>query len=1274
MGLLVKWRLNITVKLVGYLLVASLVPLILLGLSAFEISKRVVVQQAESENARLLAGFASYLKLYDDQVNDMAANIAGNEAIGLSLRMADEGTVSAYDNLEIHSNMGRMLNSYVRVKGLVSIDVLSIAGAHFHVGETLNVSKVSEQLTSSLLNEALASRAPTLWRGVDNNLNTGSEQKKVISVVRAIRHYSSITGKSDTVGLLVINLNDEIMRAYLQGIELAPGSQLFQLDQNGNIALHSDPQQFGQALAPALLNLVRSPQGVDQFTLNDVDVVMNVAAPDELHRLRVFITPRKLLTQKVNELAVATFVLIGLGLLLILGITLIFVRTIVRPIRAVSDGFRQLADNPDQPHKTLHAESTDDEVDLLVKGYNAYLGALGKQRAVMQDLLRAQEDRRATETMLTTAIDAMGEAFAVFDVRDRLLFCNDKFRNLYPGVSDAVVPGNSHEAMLRLSGQHGNYGGAPEGFEDWVRERLALHRAGETDINDQLSDGRWIRVVERKTAHGEIVSFRTDITALMEAQRSAIASSEAKSQFLANMSHEIRTPMNAILGLLDLLQSTEMTDRQRDYVSKTDGAARSLLGLLNDILDFSKIEAGKMTLENEPFRIGKLLRNLSTILSSNVGNKDIEVLFDIDPDLPPMVRGDAMRLQQVLINLGGNAVKFTSKGQVVVSVHKLTQAEGKVTLKFVVQDTGIGIPLEHQAHIFSGFSQAESSTTRRFGGTGLGLAISKRFVEMMGGDIELSSEPEVGSRFSFAVEMPTVAVADSPELPAEDARPAIQARRVLVVDDNPVAGNLIVGMVRSWGWTAELANSGKQALEMIVAAAHPGDTEFPYPLIYMDWKMPQMDGWETTRQVRLLAHNANLPQPQVLMITAHGRETLAMRTEAEQDTINGFLVKPVTASMLFDALMEASSGNSAIRRIANWRSSKRQLNGMRILLVEDNLINQQVADELLTAQGAIVSLAANGQLGVDAVAAAAPQFDVVLMDMQMPVLDGYGATRAIRQNLSLTDLPIIAMTANAMASDRETCIAAGMNEHVGKPFDMAKLIALLIRVTGFQAESSSAADATPTSIADAQAVPVVPGLDMQTALNRMSGMRSLYLRSAKTFVKDMDNTLSELKRGLASGEQLKVKTLLHTLKGNAGTLGATSLAEIAARLENACTKGEGMQQCQRELDDLASVIELTQNNLQAAIASLEPAPAATKSEAAQQAQGTVSAATLEALRRIRTLVQASDLEALVVYSKAADMKSELPDETLNALDTALQELNFAHAARLCDAMLQQFEN
>jgi len=525
---------------------------------------------------------------------------------------------------------------------------------------------------------------------------------------------------------------------------------------------------------------------------------------------------------------------------------------------------------------------------------------------------------------------------------------------------------------------------------------------------------------------------------LRDARDQAEAATRSKSQFLANMSHEIRTPMNAVLGMLKLLQGTALQRQQLDYAQKSEAAARSLMVIINDILDFSKIDAGRMTIDQHPLQLDQLLRDLSVVLGANVGNKQIEVLYDIDSRLPVTVLGDAQRLQQVLTNLCGNAIKFTERGQVLVSIQlrEPGTAEGAPALiDFAVKDTGIGIATEHQSRIFDGFSQAEASTTRRFGGTGLGLAISKNLVTLMDGTLTLQSELGAGSCFSFSLHMPVASEPVGNRVAPVPA--AVCAGTALIVDDSPVAAELHAQMLRKQSWQCDVALGGQQALGQIQQRQSTGLTV--YDVIYLDWRMPEMDGWETLRQIRLL-EDAAWSQCPVVMVTSNGRDCLNVRSPMEQGQLNGFLIKPVTASML----IESARGPSAQSIV---QESAPRLRGLRLLVVEDNLINQQVAEELLSAQGAVVVLAANGQLGVEAVQVAQPPFDAVLMDLQMPVLDGLSATRAIRA-LGYTMLPIVAMTANAMASDREDCLAAGMNDHVGKPFDIQDLCTLLLRLVG----------------------------------------------------------------------------------------------------------------------------------------------------------------------------------------------------------------------------------
>ena len=743
---------------------------------------------------------------------------------------------------------------------------------------------------------------------------------------------------------------------------------------------------------------------------------------------------------------------------------------------------------------------------------------------------------------------------------------------------------------------------------------------------------------------------------LRSAKDAAEAATAAKSQFLANMSHEIRTPMNAILGMLTLLQRTSMTPRQLDYAQKTHGAAKSLLGLLNDILDFSKIDAGKMELDLQPFRIDLLMRDLSVILSANVGQKPVEVLFDIDPTLPKALTGDAMRLQQILINLGGNAIKFTEKGEVLIQLKVLSQSDLTTTLRVSVRDSGIGISTQNQAHIFDGFSQAEASTTRRFGGTGLGLAISKRFVELMGGQLALDSAPGQGSNFYFTL---TLAIPGC--LDAFDESPAtqLQSLSVLVVDDNETAREVLSKMAQSWGWQVETASSGAEAIHRV--SARESANQPAYQAIIVDWMMPNMDGWETI--LRLRQQQTATEGPIVIMVTSHGREMLVHRSEQEQARLNAFLVKPITASMLFDAVIEAKSGRGNLRvRPRLEKEREQRLKNMRLLVVEDNLINQQVAQELLSAEGALVEIAGNGQLGVAAVAAANPPFDAVLMDLQMPVMDGYSATRAIRHELNLSNLPIIAMTANAMTSDREACLAAGMNDHIGKPIDLSDLVRVLNRHThhtnGLTETTCEVPNQTAGQTTDHH-------IDVGGALERLGGNTALYSKVLQSYLIDLQKQPDQLEALVEKGDRDGAHRLLHTFKGLSATVGADGLAALAKTMEFSINQVDSAGPTNAVLTHFREAVGINQSALNAIAARFAP-----KETSKTASKNPVNSTQLLAdLVDLHALLQHSDMQALEVHARLVNTHDGAANE-LKSLNDAMSELNFQQSMVQCASLIQ----
>ena len=891
----------------------------------------------------------------------------------------------------------------------------------------------------------------------------------------------------------------------------------------------------------------------------------------------------------------------------------------------------------------------------------------GKLRDALTRAEQSGEAARRSQEVLRSSIEALDDAFVLYDADDRLLLCNRRYRDFYPASAEMLVPGNTFEAIIRFGVEHAQYAAAEGRGEAWIQERLALHRQGISRMQQELNDGRILRVVERRTPEGLTVGFRVDITELVKATRTAEEASRSKSQFLANMSHEIRTPMNAILGMLKLLQNTDLTTRQLDYTLKTEGAARSLLGLLNDILDFSKVEAGKMTLDPRPFRVDRLLRDLSVILSSNAGNKSIEVLFDVDPALPRSLLGDDMRLQQVLINLGGNAIKFTSQGEVIVRFKVLERTNADVLLEISVRDSGIGIAPENQGHIFTGFSQAEASTTRRFGGTGLGLAISSRLVALLGGVLQVDSTLGHGSRFHFQLRLARA------EMPAEPSHglhlQQTRALRTLIVDDNAVARDLMTGMVQSMGWQADAVASGAEAVERVQASAATG---LPYQAIFMDWQMPGMDGWQASQRIRDLTTAASAP-PLVMMVTAHGREMLAERSAQEQATLNGFLVKPVTASMLLDSVMDArvaaaqaATGINPLARVATLKP--RRLQGLRLLVVEDNKINQMVAKGLLSDEGADVTLADNGQLGVAAVSGAQPGFDAVLMDIQMPVMDGYAATRAIRQELGQTQLPIIAMTANAMASDRDACLAAGMNDHVGKPFELDHLVATLLWFSGRAATPIT--QLTPLAPVVPQAQWPAAELDVAGALQRVGGNTTLFSSILHAFAQEMANVPGQLRAALAASDLTQTVRVLHTLKGLSATVGARHLSAVAAQSERRVKVGLAVPDHVALLQEINAAVEATAQSLAPVLQQFRPVQALA-------AEGSGAATGLDRrqlegdVQTLMALLHSSDMMALETYARFQQAYAASLAQALDPLDAAMASLDFETALAHCKALLEE---
>ncbi|WP_374502053.1 response regulator [Zoogloea sp.] len=749
----------------------------------------------------------------------------------------------------------------------------------------------------------------------------------------------------------------------------------------------------------------------------------------------------------------------------------------------------------------------------------------------------------------------------------------------------------------------------------------------------------------------DLALHRQAVETLREAKQLAEEAADSKARFLANMSHEIRTPLNAIIGLASLCLDTDMHTRQRDYVTKIHAAGITLLGVINDVLDFSKIEAGKLRLEQTTFALDRVLDSVITYVAQKAQEKGLELILQVAPDVPQDLLGDPLRLGQVLTNLLGNAVKFTLQGEVQLHVHCDRREGQHALLRFDVTDTGIGMSQDQVSRLFEAFSQADESMTRRFGGTGLGLSISRQLVELMGGKLDVSSTPGAGSRFSFNAAFDLA--------PGRAPRPLpgmLDGLRILVVDDHPVAREVLLHLLQTFPFRSEAVSSAAEAI-IAVRRADAGDR---FGLVLMDLRMPDQNGIEATRRIKQDRSLAS--PPAVILLTAYGEEGTA--GEAVEAGADGFLHKPATASTLLDTII-STFGLDAAPPLPPSPTGDHVLAGLRILVAEDNEINQQIARGLLERIGATVSVADNGRIALETLMAAGPDaFDVVLMDLQMPEMDGLEATHRIRADARLANLPIIAMTAHAMAEERQRCVNAGMNDHVAKPIVVERLVQAILRHVRRTPPSQALREPpgpAPGEM-DANGMPDLPGINVKSALRRVGNDPATYLSLLRRFATTNADCAERIGRALEADQTNEAERIAHSVRGAAANLGAGAIQEAANDLEMALRRGSPWEAA---LQSLATEITALTHMLETALPVQIDVPAPIPH---------LDAAALdESIATLIKLIEHSDGAAPAHFREIRNnLSARIGTEKVGEIAEALQHYDYDHAlACLHEACPQQ---
>lgn len=907
-----------------------------------------------------------------------------------------------------------------------------------------------------------------------------------------------------------------------------------------------------------------------------------------------------------------------------------------------------LAKNP-APHR--FERTRPDGSTIEVRGTPMPSGGFVTTYTDITDRIRAEEKVERNAALLRGAIDAVDEAFVLFDAEDCLVLWNEKFKTLYEIPNDVLQQGLRYVDLMRFLGSTGQYVEAAGQLEEWLQERDRLHRAGNSLLTQKLKNGRIIREVERRMQDGHTVSFKIDISDLVHATEVAEVASRAKSEFLANMSHEIRTPIGAVIGMSNMLADTELDLTQQRLLSKLQTASRSLLGIINDVLDLSKIEAGELRIESEPLSVHKLFAEVEDLFHLQATQKGLDLVVSIAQDVPTAIYGDALRLRQILVNLTGNALKFTESGRVDLDVRLATTENHPQSLVFSVSDTGIGVTSEVQDTLFTPFTQADRSTTRRYGGTGLGLSIVRQLVELMHGRVGVSSEPGVGSRFWF--EIPVRSFASR----SNDAIEGAGLLKVALVNSGGRINDFVKKTSRSFGWIVDPFDSMASLLADLKARKLT-NASLPDAVIFSkDSKGVRgaSDSFDTAAPLG----QPDTPAVIYLKCGASDESQSARLANAIEIDIED----PAALSSFFNAVnhsVAASLGglNRSDKQLSESNQDILWLPGISVLVVDDSDINLEVAKHILEKAEATVFTAENGQKALEVLTNDPNGFDIVLMDVQMPILDGLQATAQIRMNPKIQGLPIIALTAGALNEERQRALNAGMNEFIVKPLDPSHLIltirSVIERTTGQPLPTRSQDKSTQQ-----RQWPSIPGIDVASAAHRLNHDLDLFSQILRRLIREFTPITSQpLPESITEVQRHDFAALMHRLKGSSGMLDATEVNQLAADLEKDFLDG---------LDEVGLAAKWV--GLAKAIARID----LTQLEAAsvRAPESVFTATTLsdpdsgQVIKELTDLLENNDLDALTYFKEhARTITGEVGPTAAAQIKTLLDELDFSSVHKL----------